>query len=224
MHCSSKCGSKPSRKPRRLGELFRVEFQQRVDVRPDQPGPHGALMVSGVARAQVAVVFRLVVGMAGGERAESDGREQALGHHVHHRLPARRVEHREIERDGKHLIRTAGVVIAAGLGVHYIVEVAARLVPEASIERLAGALGDARRCRARRRCRRFRASHDSSRRRALYQRALISTALPRRGVTTQSSDLGVHPGELIALGALAEQRRRRGPCRCRSASRSCGDR
>ena len=39
----------------------------------------------------------------------------------------------------------------------------------------------------------------------MYQRALISTALPRRGVTTQSSDLGVHPGELIALGALAQQ-------------------
>ena len=32
-------------------------------------------------------------------------------------------------------------------------------------------------------------SHPASRRRALYQSALISTALPRRGVTTQPSTL-----------------------------------
>ena len=44
---------------------------------------------------------------------------------------------------------------------------------------------------------------------ALYQSALISTALPRRGVTTQPSDLRVHPRELIALGALRKQSVRR---------------
>ena len=52
---------------------------------------------------------------------------------------------------------------------------------------------------------------------ALYQSALISTALPRRGVTTQSSDLRVHPRQLIALLRPAAAARPPDRRRCRSA-------
>ena len=48
----------------------------RVDERADQPGPDRALVVGAVARAQIAVVRRLVVGMSGIERAQADRREQ----------------------------------------------------------------------------------------------------------------------------------------------------
>jgi len=46
------------------------------------------------------------------------------------------------------------------------------------------------------------ASQPSSSFSALYHSPLISTALPRRGVHTQSSDLGIHPGERVTFGTL----------------------
>src|SRR3954451_25489256 len=71
-----------------------VELEPGVDERPDQPGPDGPLVIGGVAGAEVAVVFRLVVGMAGGERTEADGGEKPLARDRDDRLPARPVEDR----------------------------------------------------------------------------------------------------------------------------------
>ena len=52
------------------------DLEPGVDEGPDQPGPHRALVVGGVARAQVAVVGRLVVGVPGRQRAQAHRREQ----------------------------------------------------------------------------------------------------------------------------------------------------
>ena len=90
-----------------------------------------------------------------------------------------------IERDCEDLIRPARRVIAL-FAVDDVVEVAAVGVPEAAVERLARAFGVLVQSR-------IAAGSPSSRSQpassisALNQSALISTALPRRGVTTQSS-------------------------------------
>jgi hypothetical protein len=42
-----------------------VDLEPRVDIRTDEPRPDGALMVGGVAGAEVAVVLRLVRRVAG---------------------------------------------------------------------------------------------------------------------------------------------------------------
>ena len=65
MHASSRCGMKPVEE---LGAPARsrrdAACSQASTIRADQPGPDGALMVGGVAGAQIAVVLGLVVGMA----------------------------------------------------------------------------------------------------------------------------------------------------------------
>src|SRR5271170_1591555 len=42
-------------------EIAGMYLEPRVDERPDQPRPHGSLMIGGVARAKVAIVPWLVV-------------------------------------------------------------------------------------------------------------------------------------------------------------------
>jgi len=42
-------------------EIVRMDLKPGVDERPDQPGPHGSLMIGGVAHAKVAVVLWLVI-------------------------------------------------------------------------------------------------------------------------------------------------------------------
>ena len=107
----ARCASKPSRQ-RRARLVVRIHLQPRVDERADQPAPHRALVIGGVARAQIAVVLRLVVAMTGRQRAQSDGRQQAIADHVEDRPPALAVEHRVIERDREDLIRPAGRIVA----------------------------------------------------------------------------------------------------------------
>ena len=60
----------------RAGAVVGMELEPRVDARTDQPGPHGALVIRGVARAQIAEVLRLVVRLARRERSQSHGRQQ----------------------------------------------------------------------------------------------------------------------------------------------------
>src|SRR5207237_9499621 len=64
-----------------------VNLQPGVDERADQPGPHRALVIGRVARAQVAEVFRLVIGIAGSQRTQTDRSEQALRDHLQDRSP-----------------------------------------------------------------------------------------------------------------------------------------
>ena len=89
-----------------------------------------------------------------------------------------------VERDREDLIGTARRIVAV-LAIDDVVEVAALLVPEPRVERLRAraeplldlsAIGSP-----------SSRSHSANSDSALYQSALISTALPRRGVTTQPS-------------------------------------
>src|SRR5262249_55708794 len=43
-------------------EVVRVYAEPRIDERPDEPRPHSALMVRSIARSQIAIVLRFVVG------------------------------------------------------------------------------------------------------------------------------------------------------------------
>ena len=62
--------------------VVRLHPQPGVDERTHQPPPHRALVIGGVARAEVAVVLRLVVAMTGRERAQTDRREQPVADDV----------------------------------------------------------------------------------------------------------------------------------------------
>src|ERR1051325_1643444 len=53
-----------------------MNFQPGVDEWADEPGPNRALVISAVARAQVARVNRFVVGVIGGKRTQPERREQ----------------------------------------------------------------------------------------------------------------------------------------------------
>src|SRR5437763_7997138 len=92
--------------------VLRMHFEPRVDPRPDEPRPYRALMVRRVARPEIAEVLLLIVRMIRRQRAQPDGREQLLLHHLQHALPARLVQDRIRERDRKELVRTTGRVVS----------------------------------------------------------------------------------------------------------------
>ena len=167
-----------------------MHLEPGVDERADQPGPHRALVIGRVARAQVAVVVRLVVGIARRERAQADRRQQAFAHHVaapaaqrsrdrapdaaaRSRTPGwagtpdrrRRPRHRPRRRDSRR----------SAYQKRSLNDRCARSARAAQYVAASSPL--------------FAQPSRSSRRSALYQSALISTALPRRGVTTQSPTL-----------------------------------
>jgi len=50
-----------SQKFSRIGIVFRMHLEPRIDERPNQPRPHRALMIRSVARAEIAEIFRLVI-------------------------------------------------------------------------------------------------------------------------------------------------------------------
>src|SRR5688572_29479872 len=54
----------------RGSRVVRVQLHPSVDIGADQPSPDGALMIGSVAGAEVAEIFWLVIGVAGGKRAE----------------------------------------------------------------------------------------------------------------------------------------------------------
>ena len=108
MQASPRCGDEARR-----GSCARARAVVGVDAcsqastnGPISQRPDRALVVGGVARAQVAVVVRLVVGVAGRERAQADRRQQALARP--RRAPAAQrvaVEHRVRQRDREELVR-----------------------------------------------------------------------------------------------------------------------
>ena len=187
MHASSRCGTNPSSARRAPSTSSGIHLQPRVDERTDQPAPHRALVIGRVARAQVAEVARLVVGVAGRERAQADRRQQPIAHDAHHRLPAVARQHRMRQRDREHLVRPALRIVArAPVGVDDVVAGSRR--PAYQKRSLNDRRARSARSRySRARVVRARRPSCSISRSALYQSALISTALPRRGVTTQSS-------------------------------------
>ena len=68
------------------GSIARVHFQPRVDVRADEPGPDGALMVRGITCAEVPKILGLVVGVTA-EPAIEDPPASAVAH-ARHSAPA----------------------------------------------------------------------------------------------------------------------------------------
>src|SRR5262245_57679224 len=126
----------PVKESARAVILTRIYSEPGVDERPDQPGPDRPLVISRVARAQVAVVRRPVIGMAWRERAQADRRQQPIGDHVEHGFPFVFVEDRILQRERQQLVRAAGLVVAA-LAVYDVEKVSAIGVPESAVERLA---------------------------------------------------------------------------------------
>src|SRR5581483_11943231 len=105
-----------------------------------------------------------------------------------------------IEGDGEDLVGTAGVVVAAALGVDHVVEVAFGLDPKTRVEGVPRAVRDA-------------ADLAGARGVAFLAEPLLEQAkrvVPERvdldgfaaaGRDHPAIDLGVHPGELISFGA-----------------------
>src|SRR5262245_857744 len=90
----------------RLFDVAGVYPQPGVHERADQPGPEGSLMIGGVARSEIAVVIRFVVGMPWGETPQAERRQESRGDLIENRLPPRGRKDRTIEGDGENLVRT----------------------------------------------------------------------------------------------------------------------
>jgi len=121
------------------------------------------------------------------QRTEADRCQQGLLHDAEHVVPPPGIEDGMTKGHRQDLVRSQGAVVPAR-PVHHVVEISAGLVPEALLERLfgaAGMLGEGLAISGPSAA----SAHPSRSFNALYQSALISTALPRRGVTTQSPTL-----------------------------------
>src|SRR6185437_11025883 len=86
-------------------EIPWMDFQPRINERSNQPCPYRALMIGGVASAKIAIISRFEVPVSRGKRSQPYRRQQLLFHYLQHRVPARFVENRMVQRDRKDLIR-----------------------------------------------------------------------------------------------------------------------
>jgi hypothetical protein len=122
--------------------------------------------------------------MPGVERAKADRSQQAIADDFQDGRPVLWIEHWMRQRHRQHLVGPARSVVAVR-PVDHVEQVSRRRRPESPIEVFVGLCrsgierGRSRRIPARR-------CQSAVNRSALYHSALISTALPRRGVTTQS--------------------------------------
>ena len=125
MHASPRCALEAVEQPPRAGAVVGMHLQPGVDERADQPGPDGALVIGGVARAQVAVVARLVV--ADGRARASAGRPASAAARARRRSTGSQRARSSTgwsSEIGEDLVRPAGRVVAV-LAVDDVVEVAA---------------------------------------------------------------------------------------------------
>src|SRR5580693_538985 len=90
-------------------------------------------MIGRVARAEIAVVFRLVIFVIRRQAAESDRREQLRARDFDHRRPMRRIENCVLERYRQELVRTTREVIAIRT-VHDVVQEICLWGPESLVE------------------------------------------------------------------------------------------
>ena len=163
-----------------------MHTQMGADEGADQPAPHRALVVGRVARAAVAAVAADVLRIVGRQAAQAMRGQQAPGADVHHGARLCLVQRAVRQRDGEELVRPQARIVAGG-AVKHVVAVAPLGVPKAlkALPRLLGhgVIGVGIRGMAQT------AGEAGQAARALYHSALISTGLPMRGVTTQSSSL-----------------------------------
>src|SRR5205814_10335459 len=87
-------------------------------------------------------VSRFVSRMLRRKRTQPDWREQLILRHIHDRFPARLIENRMIERDGKELVRPAGgIIFGAAVHVDHIVKITAFPEPKPFVETISRAFG-----------------------------------------------------------------------------------
>ena len=159
-------------------------------------------MVSRVAGTQIAEIFRLVVAMITAEGTQADRRQQLLAGDLKDGFPSGLVKNRMFERNGEQLIRSAGGIVTA-FAVNDIIEVTAVGVPKSLVKGPARALG-------------LIGKFGSIRAVFCLQPALkkFERAVPEGvdldGFSAPWSDdpivhFCVHPGKLVAFGALAKE-------------------
>ena len=88
--------------------ILRVDLQPSVHERSNQPRPHGALMISGIARAKIAEVPRFEIAIVGRQRSQTHGREQFLADDTNDRFPSLARKHRVRQRHGEYLSEVHG--------------------------------------------------------------------------------------------------------------------
>jgi hypothetical protein len=103
--------------------------------------------------------------------------------------------------DGKHLVRPAGRILLQRLAVDDVVQAAIGLVPEARVERCIEARGMFSKTERTFGLRRP-LVHETE---GIVEERVDFDGLAAAGRDDPIVDLGIHPRELIALGALAEQ-------------------
>src|SRR4029450_1933013 len=125
--------AKAGKELERVFTHVRMHAKPRIEVRADQPRPHSALMVRGVASAQITEILSFEVRMTGIEGPEAVSREQASSDGIDDRRPTCFVEDRMAERKREDLVGTARRIVAR-LAIDDVVQISAGVKPEASIE------------------------------------------------------------------------------------------
>src|SRR5271154_3076373 len=186
-----------------LFEIIGMQFEPSIDERTDEPGPNRALVVSGVAVAEIAVVFGLEVAFARTEGPKTKRCEQFGLHAFHDWRPLLFVEYREIERDGKDLIG-AKLRIVTVFAVDDVVEIAAALVPEAFLEGTAATVGVLLHFSGLVFVTRLIEPGFQEAKRVIPERVDLHRLPAARG-DDPVANFGIHPRELVTFGALTQQ-------------------
>src|SRR5262249_13422910 len=116
-----------------------MDLEPGVEERTDEPGPHGSLVVGGIARTQIAIVLRFVVGMTRRQGTQTHRREQTLPDYLQYRLPTVLFQDSMGQGDSEYLVGAASPVVTL-LAVHDIVKIAAVRIPEAAVKGVPGPL------------------------------------------------------------------------------------
>src|SRR5579883_2982548 len=118
------------------GSAVMKDAQMNINVRADQPGPDGPLMVRAVTLDGIAVEARVIRRVLRTEGAQSHWSEQVIGDLLEHPTRLSIGQQMIAQRGGEELIGTQrGIVLPAhAVHIHNVVEIAAFLIPEASGE------------------------------------------------------------------------------------------
>ncbi len=166
-----------------------------VDVRPDQPRPHGSLVVRGVALGRRAAVVRLVARVVGESERRPSGVSSERRHTSTAARAALRVSGRSRQRHGEQLVRPHRCVVPAG-PVDHVEQIRRRpggRTVRRTTPRPASRSARPRRCRA---------LGDVER--AEPERVDLDR-LARALRDRHAVDARVHPRQRPAVGALAQQ-------------------
>jgi len=85
-----------------------IDLEPGINKGAYEPGPDSALVIGCVARAQVAIVACLVLGMVRCQRPQAYRRKQTLLYDLEHRLPACWCEDGMAQGDSQDLIGPGG--------------------------------------------------------------------------------------------------------------------